>query len=156
MFVSQSERADTVTCALGRHGKTVRRRRFYIENINYGSHQLHYNCTLQLKPAELSTRYQLYHWKASRCNTAKLWHNLKFCNIGVLCKSQTESHLNHHYYFPSAWRLVPDGGNFCKTYSIVLTICGKIYEILCENYHATLTFLPTDQSFKTINFEELA
>ena len=69
MFVSQSERADTVTRALGRHGKPVRRWRFYIENINYGSHQLHYNCTLQLQPADLSTRYHFVsleglHWKA--------------------------------------------------------------------------------------------
>ena len=41
---------------------------------------------LQNLPTELSTRY------------------LKFCKLGLLCKSQTENQLNHHYYFPSASR----------------------------------------------------
>ena len=117
-----------------------------------------YICILLLQPSGCKICQQSSAVKGLQmwyCIT-QLWHNLQLCNLGVLCKSQTESHLNHHYYFPSAWRLVPDGGNFCKTFSIVLTLCGKIYETLCENYHATLTFLPTDQSFQSMDFADLA
>ena len=85
----QSERADTVNCAQGRHGKPVRLWRFYIENLNYVSHQLHLHLHppapavwMQNLPADLSTR-----------RASDVIHSLQFCNLGVLFKSQTENQL---------------------------------------------------------------
>ena len=84
------------------------------------------------------------------CKT-RLWHNLKFCKLGAL---------NHHYFFKSAWRYTDTQSvimqNICKTLSIILTLCGKFLWHIIWKFHATPSFLPTDQSFQTIDFANLA
>ena len=84
------------------------------------------------------------------CKT-RLWHNLKFCKLGAL---------NHHYFFKSAWRYTDTQSvimqNICKTLSIILTLCGKFLWHIIWKFHATPSFLPTDQSFQSIDFANLA
>ena len=138
MFASQSERADTVTRALGRDGKPVRRWRFYIENINDGSHPLHHKCTLQLQPSGYKIFQQSW--------ALDIWN---FANLACCVKARQKtnwtiiiiSHLRHVIKTHDPWwfqRLLMTA-NICKIFSIILTICGKflwptIWKSFCNSF----------------------
>ena len=112
----QSERADTVTRTQCRHGKTVRRWRFYIENKNYNTIAPSGSSGLAAKSASraqhsifVTTKLSSGLWTVECCALTagqtvvinyQAQHNLQFCRLGVQWNCQTENLLNHHYYFP--------------------------------------------------------